>query len=119
MGRRHRAATVYIPLTIATQPSVTVKWGKTYNLLSAYEEEYNLLSCTAAYFVKVHRSFGETYRLHLQDRRVSQARNQQYEESWFLAWLTLSSTFKMEVTRCSEKSADLSEQRATLFTVTA
>jgi hypothetical protein len=65
--------------------------------------------------LKVNRYFGGTYRLHLQSRRISQARNQhesrwQAEQlclhmlsRWFLACL-YSSTLKMEMT-CSFKTS--------------
>jgi hypothetical protein len=42
--------------------------------------------------LKVNRLFGGTYRLHFQDRRISQSRNQLLllpPTRWFLAWLNL------------------------------
>jgi hypothetical protein len=57
--------------------------------------------------LKVNRSFGRNSRLHLQGRRINQARDQREEGSkqracYLLSWLAYSSTLKMEVT-CSSK----------------
>jgi hypothetical protein len=65
----------------------------------------------------VHRSFGGTYDLHLQDRRISEARNQQEADTkarftllaacfLLVSFLTYSSILKIPATRPSDKSAD-------------
>jgi hypothetical protein len=61
---------------------------------------WDITSCNP---LRVIRRFGGTYRLHLQGRKISRARNQR--ERWFLAQIIFS-TLKMEATCFSETSAD-------------
>jgi hypothetical protein len=66
--------------------SIWIKWRMFIEL-----EEFCLLGYNAVYPLKFKRRFGRTYRLHLQNWRASQARNQHEtgsKRSWFLAWLT-------------------------------
>jgi hypothetical protein len=64
--------------------------------------------------LKVNRRFGGTYRLHLQGRKISQARNPR-ENRWqgfiLVSCLAHFYTLKMEAICCSETSVDF--QRST------
>jgi hypothetical protein len=69
---------------------------------------WNTMPCSP---LKVNPRFGGTYRLHLQSRRINQARNQLEAGSKQSSCLAYSSTLKTEATRCPETTVVF--QRAT------
>jgi hypothetical protein len=89
--------------------------------------DYDLQGFNECSSVEVHRRFGGTCGLHLQGRRVSQARNQQDaggKKSWFLAWLTLLSWrwrryFPLKRGWTSPDLHSIITQKTILFIVTA